>query len=95
MSIFKYSEDEEKLNKVLKLNKDISTGLLNDTDLLATRSSSDANIAASMELLSSLGYQADVSAAEKQAVEKAKSQKLEHQPLARTWEEIQIGRAHV
>ena len=88
MSIFKYSEDEEKLNKVLKLNKDISTGLLNDTDLLATRSSSDANIAASMELLSSLGYQADVSAAEKQAVEKAKSQKLEHQPLARTWEEI-------
>ena len=55
MSKFKYTEQENEINKVLKMNQDISTSLVNNAELKKTRKSADENIAASLELLRSLG----------------------------------------
>ena len=43
------------LNKVLKMNKDISEGMLNDNGMKQTRNAADDAISSSMELLRSLG----------------------------------------
>lgn len=55
MSKFKYTEQENEINKVLKMNQDVSTSLVNNAELKKTRKSADENIAASLELLRSLG----------------------------------------
>lgn len=55
MSRFKYSADEMDINKVLKMNQNISTALLEDTDMEKIRSDADSSINSSLELLGSLG----------------------------------------
>ena len=55
MSRFKYSTDEMDINKVLKMNQNISTALLEDTDMEKIRSDADSSIKSSLELLGSLG----------------------------------------
>ena len=44
MSLFKYSKKESKINKVLKMNKDNSSELLNDKEMDSLRSEADKNI---------------------------------------------------
>ena len=55
MSLFKYSKKESKINKVLKMNKDNSSELLNDKEMDSLRSEADKNISLSKKLLDSLG----------------------------------------
>ena len=55
MGRFQYSEVEMGLNKVLKMNLDVTESLMRDPELLRTRAEADESIASSMELLHSLG----------------------------------------
>ena len=60
MSRFKYSSDELDMNKVLKMNQDLSQSMLTDQQISQTRNSADINIEASLALLRSLGKERDV-----------------------------------
>lgn len=88
MSKFKYSDDEMDINKVLKMNQDLSTSLLNDSDLQTTRSAADSNIDSSLELLRSLGKNREILEMSTQVAEKEHDRTLECRPQLETWEEI-------
>lgn len=88
MSRFKYSDDEMDINKVLKMNQDISTSLLNDSKLQATRGAADSNIESSLELLRSLGKNKEILKISTEIAEKGQDRLLEHRPQLETWEEI-------
>lgn len=86
MSKFQYSEQEKNLNKVLKMNQDVSTGMLRDEEMASVRTSADANIASSLELLHTLGKSSEII---KLADEiEASDHKLEHRPEIEDWDEI-------
>lgn len=88
MSKFKYSDDEMDINKVLKMNQDLSTSLLNDSDLQATRNTADSNIDSSLALLRSLGKNKEILKMSTEIAEKGHDRPLEHGPQLETWEEI-------
>lgn len=88
MSKFKYSDDEMDINKVLKMNQDLSTSLLNDSDLQATRNTADSNIDSSLALLRSLGKNKEILKMSTEIAEKGHDRPLEHRPKLETWEEI-------
>lgn len=87
MSRFKYSNDELDMNKVLKMNQDVSELMLGDQQISLTRSSADANIEASLELLRSLGKGKEISKLSEDISSKA-DRPLEHRPILESWEEI-------
>lgn len=62
MSTFRYSEEEQERNKVLKYNLDLSRQLQNALALARTRSEADDNIAAREALLASLGRSSETAA---------------------------------
>lgn len=88
MSRFQYSEQEQDLNKVLKLNQDISLSLKNDPDMTTTRQTADAAIDSSLELLKSLGKRADVEKLTQGIAAQGKDRRLEHRPELESWDEI-------
>lgn len=89
MSTFKYSKEEKALNKVLKMNQDSSTALLNNTAAAATRSNADRSISESTELLRSLGYGKEMEALDSRVSENsANGRRLSHRPELLEWEEI-------
>lgn len=88
MSRFKYSDEELDLNKILKMNQDVSTSLLNNPEVSFNRREADVNIAASMELLYSLGKGDSVEKLTTRIDEKCKDTKLEHRPVMEEWDEI-------
>lgn len=88
MSRFKYSDEELDLNKILKMNQDVSTSLMNNPEVSFTRREADVNIAASMELLYSLGKGDSVKKLTTRIDEKCKDTKLEHRPVMEEWDEI-------
>ena len=55
MGKFDYTDGERERNKVLKMNQDLSTSMLNDENVHNSRSSADDAIASSQELLKRLG----------------------------------------
>lgn len=88
MSRFKYSGDELDINKVLKMNQDISKSLLEDTDMKATRNAADSNIASSIELLRSLGKNKELTKLSTKISESNHNRTLEHRPQLEPWEKI-------
>lgn len=88
MSKFKYSDSEMDVNKVLKMNQNISEALSNDSGLASTRGQADANINASMELLKSLGKRKEVEKLSTDAQANSSDRKLEHRPEMETWKSI-------
>lgn len=88
MSHFKYSDQEKDLNKVLKMNLDISNSLQNDSGMASTRKEADAAIASSLELLQSLGKGKEVGKLAQEVSEHGKDRHLEHRPEIEPWEEI-------
>lgn len=88
MSKFNYNEDELKINKVLKMNQDMSRELLSDPSLASTRTSADDSIASSIALLQSLGKKKEVDKLSSQIEAKEKDRKLEHRPQLEEWESI-------
>ena len=51
MSRFYYSDEELEINKVLKMNRDISRTVQTDGEMARVRSSADTNITSSIALL--------------------------------------------
>ncbi|MCI8304258.1 MAG: hypothetical protein HFF52_06480 [Lawsonibacter sp.] len=88
MSRFQYSEQEKDLNRVLKMNQDRSLSQKNDPDMAATRQTADAAIDSSLELLKSLGKQADVKTLAKKIADQRQERRLEHRPELESWDEI-------
>lgn len=88
MSKFQYTDEELKVNKVLKMNQDMSGKLLSDPGLTSARSSADDSIAASVALLQSLGKGEEVGKLLSQVEAKGKDRKLEHRPQIEEWEVI-------
>lgn len=88
MSRFKYSSDELDINKVLKMNKDVSKSLLGDSELKKTRNSADNNIDSSLELLRSVGKNKDILKLSTEIEASNKNRSLEHKPKLESWEKI-------
>lgn len=88
MSKFKYSDEEIKLNKILKMNQVNSTSLLNSSELASTRSIIDSNIASSLELLRLLRKGDSVDQLALEIEENNKDRKLEHRPVVENWNEL-------
>ena len=70
------------------MNQDLSTSLLNDSDLQATRNTADSNIDSSLALLRSLGKNKEILKMSTEIAEKGHDRPLEHRPQLETWEEI-------
>lgn len=87
MSRFKYSCGELDMNKVLKMNQDVSQSVLDDYQMSQTRNCAECNIDASMALLSSLGKEMEVSKLSENICSKDNS-RLAHRPILESWEEI-------
>jgi len=85
---FKYSDNELDINKVLKMNKDMSSELMNDKNIANSRTQADANITASMELLRSLGKKQEVIQLSTEIAEKGHDRELGHRPKMEPWEQI-------
>ena len=88
MSIFKYSDDELDINKVLKMNQDISSEIKNDKEMCEIRDGADSNIDASLELLRSLGKNKEVLKLSTEISLKEQESVMEHRPVLESWEEI-------
>ena len=88
MSRFKYSSDEMDINKVLKMNQDVSKSLFGDSELKRTRNSADNNIDSSLELLRSLGKNKDILKLSTEIEASKKNRSLEHKPKLESWEKI-------
>lgn len=88
MSRFKYSNDELDMNKILKMNQDMSQSMLTDQQIFQTRNSADINIEESLALLCSLGREREVSNLSADIASKRKDRHLEHRPTLESWEEI-------
>lgn len=88
MSRFKYSADEMDINKVLKMNQNISTALLEDTDMEKIRSDADSSINSSLELLGSLGKNKKIQQLSAEIAKKSQNKPLEHRTQLESWDEI-------
>lgn len=88
MSKFEYSDEELALNKLLKMNLDVSSLLLHNSEVDSTRRDGDTNISASIELLRSLGKGASIERLSSEIDSKQKNKKLEHQPVMEEWDVI-------
>ena len=87
MSKFQYSDQEKDLNKVLKMNQDVSLALLNDSDMSLFRKKADDNIASSLELLRSLGKNKEIKKLSDEVSAKEKNRNIE-KPVLEEWDEI-------
>lgn len=87
MGRFRYSGNELDMNKILKMNQNVSQAMLDDQDTSQTRRSADSNIEASIALLRSLGKSSEVSTLSAQITSKT-DHPLEHRPVLTSWEEI-------
>lgn len=85
---FKYTAGEKEINKVLKMNQDLSASVLEDNDMTSVRKAADSQIASSMELLQKLGYGEKISEMQEKIGKDKKTQKLSHRPKVEKWEEI-------
>lgn len=88
MSKFKYSDNEMDINKVLKMNQDLTEAMLFDKSMHATRSNADASIKESMELLCFLGKNKEVAALKNQVVDSTKTTSMKCKPQIEEWSDL-------
>lgn len=88
MGNFKYSKEEMDINKVLKMNMDMSSSLIESSELTAIRKEADDNIASSLELLRLLGKKEEIIKLNRKVKENNEEIKLDHRPQLDSWEEI-------
>lgn len=88
MSRFKYSEEELNMNKILKMNREISQNMLEDESAHKIRNSSDASIEGSLEILRSLGKENELSNLSAKVKAKEKARRVENHPVLEPWESI-------
>lgn len=88
MSRFNYSEDELNVNKVLKMNQDLSYSLVEDKAMVDSRKQADDNIESSLDLLHLLGKNKEVMQLTSDITQKEGEKKLEHRPVLEEWNNI-------
>ena len=88
MSQFNYSEEELNVNKVLKMNQDLSQSIANDEAMTDSRKQADHNIESSLDLLHSLGKRKQVMNLTSDIIQKGGDRKLEHRPVLEEWDDI-------
>lgn len=88
MSRFNYTDEELQLNKILKMNQNISEDILSNQKLLNIRKNADENISSSIALLKSLGKDKSIECLSSQIEVEKKERKLEHRPQVESWEKI-------
>lgn len=88
MGRFKYSDDELDVNKVLKMNQDVSNSMMKDQDIKKNRNAADSSIDSSLELLRSLGMNKEVLKMSTEIANNKQGRKLEHRPVLESWEDI-------
>lgn len=88
MGRFKYSDAEQDLNKVLKMNQDMAYALSTDAFLASARQSADTNIAESEKLLRALGKDKGIKALEQSVQASQENQKLVHRPATEDWDDL-------
>ena len=88
MSQFRYSKDEYDINRVLKLNQDISNEISNDYQLLEQRNDADANIESTKELLIKLGGKKEVKFLKSKIDSMKEKRRLNHRPVIQDWDSI-------
>ena len=88
MSQFEYSKNEMDLNKVLKMNRDLSDGLSSDDGMNRARNNADKAISDSLELLRSIGKNKEIKDLSAEIDNKLKEQTLNHKPKLESWEQI-------
>lgn len=86
MSRFQYSGQERDLNKVLKMNQDISLGMLHDVEMASARGIADANIESSVELLLALERNVEPVGPEEQG--KKAHRMMDHRPELEDWGDL-------
>ncbi len=86
MSQFKYSDQEKDLNKVLKMNQELSSRMQCDEQMTTVRADADANIGSSVELLRALGRDAEIAELTKKT--DPSHRRLEHRPVLEDWDEL-------
>lgn len=86
-SLFKYSKEENKINKVLKMNLDTSSPMQNDSEMKALRKEADDNIKSSYKLLEAMGKKADIQKLTNIS-EKSSGENPQKKLKLETWEEI-------
>lgn len=92
MNLFKYTEEEKEINKVLKHNQNMSSEIVNDVEMEQLRQKTDDSIVSSEEMLLSLGYGKEILEAKEHSLKQV-SHKLEHRPQVQSWEEL-LGEAN-
>lgn len=86
MGFFKFTKDEKDVNKVMKMNQDISQEV---TDSMAdTRKKADSAISESEELLRSLGMGGQVVQAKAKAKTTAQDSEFAYKPEIMSWEDL-------
>lgn len=88
MSQFRYSKDEYDINRILKLNQDISNEISNNHELLEQRNDADSNIESTKSLLIKLGKKKDIDRISIEIDNKKGKRKLNHRPIIQDWETI-------
>ena len=88
MSQFRYSKDEYDINRILKLNQDISNKISNDYELHEQRNDADANIESTKSLLIKLGKKKDIDRISIEIDNKKGNRKLNYRPIIQDWETI-------
>lgn len=88
MSRFRYTKEELEINKVLKMNQDISNSLLNDSGSKVIKKQADKNIDSSIELLRTLGKDKELIALSETVKSSSVSRKIENRPNLEKWEEL-------
>lgn len=88
MGRFKYSDGELDINKVLKMNQDVSQSMRQNIYLLDTRNQADRNIEKSCALLDSIGKRKEVETLSAEIRKSASTRKLDHRPEVESWQSI-------
>lgn len=86
MGKFKYTGGEQEINKVIKLNQEISKDIA--YQIKNTNNAADKAIAESEELLRSLGYGDKVEQIKKEVAENPVPKSFTYKPEMRSWDEI-------
>ena len=88
MSRFNYSEEELKLNKVIKMNQSESLKMKSDEEMKEIRKIADDRISSSIELLRLLGKGEDVENLSAQIQSRAGKRKFDNKPQVQSWDKL-------
>lgn len=90
MSQFRYSDDEYAINRILKLNQDISKTISKNHELFEQRNKADSNIESTKELLIKLGKKKDIKKLSIEVDNKKDNRRLNHRPIIQDWESLLV-----